>query len=624
LDGGRIDGPCARLIFRPIAAAESAAHDLTLQYAATLAELFRAYATETGGRLLEKIHIASLGESLTRQAVIAAALNTGNASNYAKLLKGYGWRPDQLEAILSHLDGADWQFVQSVWDAIETLWPQIEALEKRLSGVAPPKVQPRQITNRHGTFAGGYYPVVYDPLHSAAGEKQTDARGDKLFDATYVRATTEKGHTKARIEQAAYPMLLNLAVIPQHLAQVIHDLTHREAVVAANRLLNNAGLRSTLNATAGPAYYRMLRQWLANVANDRNIDRTGNEFWTRFFSGLRTNATIVGMGLRVTTMFSQLAGLSQSLDIVKGRYLTKALGRYARHPFQSAAWVMEKSGEMRHRSNSLDRDIRDGIRKLMGKKGPRVWLQGKAFAGIALFDALVSTPTWMAAYEQAKVEGHLSEKDAVAQADRAVRLSQGSGGAKDLAAVQRSNDLMKLFTMFYSYFSVLYNRLRNMSRLKGMGEITFLDVAFKSFVMVMLPAVAAELLSGRGPDDDEDPAEWAVRKIALYPLMSVPLLRDMANSWDSGYGYQLTPLSRGLETAVKLPGQLADTAAGEKDVDDLIFQAFDLPGYLFGLPTGQVKKTGRYIWDVWDGDIRPEDGGEIVKGILFGEKKGGK
>ncbi|BCS54787.1 hypothetical protein [Geobacter sp. SVR] len=622
MDGGKIDGPWSRMIFQPIAKAESNEHNMTLKYTAKLADLVEAYGKEKKAGLMEKVFISSLNESLTRQAVIAVALNTGNESNQKKLMTGYGWTDYQLDEILSHLDAHDWDFVQRIWDTIEELWPEIAAMEKRMTGVAPDKVLPREVTNEFGSWRGGYYPVVYDSLHSAAGEKQTDAKGDRLFENTYVRATTEKGHTKARIEEAAFPILLSLEVLPQHMAQVIHDLTHREAVVAANRLLANRDMRSTLNATIGAPYYKMLKQWLANVANDRNIDRTGNEFWTRFMGTLRTNATIVGMGFRMTTMFSQLAGLSQSLDMVKGKYLGTALLRFTRHPFESAAWVAEKSGEMKHRRNSLDRDIRDGVRKLMGKHGAKQWIQAKAFAGVALFDAMVSVPTWMGAYEQAKAEG-LSEGDSIAAADRAVRLSQGSGGAKDLAAVQRSNEMMKLFTMFYSYFSVLYNRLRNMGRLKSIGEIGFMDVAWKSFVMVMVPAIMGDLLAGRGPDDDEDKALWALRKILVYPSLTVPIVRDIGNSFESGRPYSLTPMSRLLEMTAKLPAQVEAVAENRKDLDDLIFQNFDLLGYAFGLPTGQPRTTTKYIWDLTEGDVRAEDLGDVLKGLAFGHKKEG-
>lgn len=620
MDGGAIDGPWASMIFRPVAEAEAREHDLTLQYTVKLMDVLERYGKEKKEAMMEKVFISSLGESLTRQAIVAAALNTGNESNRTKLLDGYGWAEHQLDEMLGHLDGEDWALVQEVWDTIEGLWPEIAAMEKRLTGIAPEKIQAREIVNNHGTFRGGYFPVVYDARHSAAGEKQTDSKGDRLFDSTYVRATTEKGHTKARIEAAAYPILLSLEVIPQHMAQVIHDITHREAVVTANRLLNHNEIRHVLNSTISAPYYRMLKLWLATVANDRNVDRTGLEFWTRFMSGLRTNATIVGMGFRLTTMIAQVVGFSQSLDIVRPKYLGTAILRFTQHPFEAMDWVAAKSGEMRHRRNSLDRDIRDGVRKLMGKHGAKEWVQAKAFGGVALFDAIVSVPTWMGAYEQAKDEG-LSEADAIESGDRAVRLSQGAGGAKDLAAVQRSNDMMKLFTMFYSYFSVLYNRLRNMGRLKSIGEIGFVDVAYKSFVMVMLPAVMGDLIVGRGPDDDEDGALWALRKILVYPFLTIPFLRDIMNSFESGRPYTLTPMSRLFEMVSKLPADVEKAAEGKKDLSDLVFQNFDIPGYAFGLPTGQARTTSKYLWDLMEGDLQADDMGDVLKGLAFGHKK---
>ena len=336
---------------------------------------------------------------------------------------------------------------------------------------------------------------------------------------------------------------------------------------------------------------------------------------------LRTNATIVGMGFRISTMLTQVCGFSQSLDIVKGKYLGPAMLRFMRHPAESLEWVNAKSGEMLNRRNALDRDIRDGVRKLMGKHGAKAWVQSKAFAGIGLFDAIVSVPTWMGGYEQAKAEG-LSEKDAVASGDRAVRLSQGSGGAKDLAAVQRSNDFMKLFTMFYSYFSVLYNRLRNMGRLKNIDEITWCDVAWKSFIMVMVPAIMGDLITGRGPDDDEDYAGWVIRKILAYPFMAIPFLRDIVNSTASGRPYSMTPVSRVFEMTAKLPSQIEAVADNEKELSDLLFQVFDAPGYAFGLPTGQARTTTKYIWDLTEGNIQAEDLGDVLKGLAFGQKKG--
>ena len=47
----------------------------------------------------------------------------------------------------------------------------------------------------------------------------------------------------------------------------------------------------------------------------------------------------------------------------------------------------------------------------------------------------------------------LSEKEAIAQGDSAVRMTQSSGSVKDLADIQGREDVFyKVFTKFYSYF----------------------------------------------------------------------------------------------------------------------------------------------------------------------------
>ena len=46
-----------------------------------------------------------------------------------------------------------------------------------------------------------------------------------------------------------------------------------------------------------------------------------------------------------------------------------------------------------------------------------------------------------------------------------------------------------------------------------------------------------------------------------------------------------------------------------------------MAGYAFGLPSGQAKITGRYIWDVMQGDEDPKDPGEFVRNLMFTRKK---
>lgn len=108
------------------------------------------------------VNVPELGTKFTREQLLSVALNTGTESNRSKLLEGELWTPEALEAVLSRLSEEDWRRVQQVWDLLDTLWPKIAALEKKLTGVAPPRVEARSFTNQFGDFRGGYYPVVYD------------------------------------------------------------------------------------------------------------------------------------------------------------------------------------------------------------------------------------------------------------------------------------------------------------------------------------------------------------------------------------------------------------------------------------------------------------------------------
>ena len=46
---------------------------------------------------------------------------------------------------MSHLNADEWQAVQGIWDTINSAQPDIAALQRRLTGVEPPKVEARKV-----------------------------------------------------------------------------------------------------------------------------------------------------------------------------------------------------------------------------------------------------------------------------------------------------------------------------------------------------------------------------------------------------------------------------------------------------------------------------------------------
>lgn len=138
--------------------------------------------------------------------------------------------------------------------------------------MAPEKVERVEVDTPHGKFAGGYYPVVYDPLKSVDAAKRT-ARNSDLFENIYTRATTPKGFTKEREDTYARPIYLSLDVIPRHIAEVIHDVTHRSAIMQADKFLSNRDVLKAVEGALGREYGEQFRPWLQSIANEYAQDR---------------------------------------------------------------------------------------------------------------------------------------------------------------------------------------------------------------------------------------------------------------------------------------------------------------------------------------------------------------
>ncbi len=632
MDGGDINGPFNRYIWRPIVEAQARETRLQQEYAG---KVFATFEKLDAGRLAERITIPGLDRTFLRSEIMAVALNMGNESNLDKMMRGEAWdkNPAILDRVISHLNEAEWNAVQEVWDTINSLWPEIKALQKRLTGVEPPKVEPREfITPLGQKLKGGYYPMVYDPaqadpatsqgqeiIRAAALSDRRAAENDKvMFENVYLRPETRHGFTNERAQAFASPIWFDLDAIGQHLISVIHDVTHREAVMSANKLLTDPFLRAEITSRYGKGLYDQVVPWMQNIAYDA-YKKDGLSSVEKAFRGIRSRATIVAMGFRVSTVMAQLAGFTPSLEVLippgskdgmgtinAAKAMAASMKEFISAPSQTWDEVYSKSKEIRDRVSTMDRDIKDKLRELSGKTDYISRAQKFSMYGIGYMDRIVAAPTWLAGYRLHLKENPTDEAGAVAFGDYAVRMSQGAGGAKDLAAIQRNSELTKLVTMFYSYFSAYYNRQKNWGidakRAIMSGEVReFPDLLARQVFMTIIPAVLGELLVGRGPDDDDKEgfAEWAVKKVAMYPFTAVPIVRDVVPAvlGESFGGYSLSPAERTINDALVKPFEVMKDAwdgdiNGRKATRSLI----NASGLWFNLPTGQLATTVNNVW----------------------------
>ena len=621
LDGYKANGDAWRTLFKPIADADIAEQKMQGEYTKKTADIFDRYTPKERSKwYTDKYNIPTVG-AMNKAAILSAALNTGNAGNKKALMDGYGWNEVQIQRILAKLDKKDWETVQAVWDMIDELWPETARLQKDLTGLAPEKVFSNKIKNDFGTFNGGYYPIVGDSSLSWDVFKRDEKNfNQSLFENSYTKPATKKGHTIERTDFAGRPVKLTLDVIGRHMNNVIHDLTHRRALMDVDKITNNERVKKAIEGSAGKQMYRQVRPWLQGIAQDNQQIFSA---WEEIFAKARTGATIVNMGWKFTTAFAQPLGYLQSVDEIGVKAAWQGLTDFYGSKSKMQAkynFVMDRSIMMQNRQKTFDRDIKDTIKRIE-KEGKMDAVRQSFFYMTGLFDMGVAMPTWLGAYRQAMdgLVDNVSKGDenaSIQYADRTVRVTQSAGNIKDLAQIQRGSNTFKLFTMFYSYFNVLFNLLKKRGDQFVKGDLSIPQIAASSIFLWIAPAILGEMAASRLPGEDEDFLPWAAEKVGMYPFMSVVGVRDVVNGLGP-YGYTASPAFDAFEKTVKAVKIPFKAAAGEEITKSDVKAAVLAASYWGALPGRQGWITGEYIYDIMTGQDEPEDVWEFTHDLMF-------
>jgi hypothetical protein len=547
LDGKPDGGLMHKLIYQPIADANKAKFVIMKRFHKSIIQHMRNLPADQKARWEAKRTF--LGRDANGATVISAALNLGNEGNKSKLLKGYGLDNPQGQAQLmaeinAFMTKADWDFVQHVWNEIDTLWPEIEKTTKAATGLPPERVVPTPVVTPFGTYAGGYYPVVYDPApRPGVDAKKTlkqferQQSGEGLFSTNFVRPTLGDGFTKARTDFENPPILLDLKVISQHLAEVVHFVTHYEAITQADKITRHPRFIKLVQGTMGDEFYKNIRPWLIDIARDQDTPAvTKTEPYAKAMRYLRGGLSIGAMGYNIFTGLKQLLGVTTALDAVKPKYLLSGLQKAWASPNVISHWktAFAQSGELEPLVTQFDRDIKM-INDVYAKQGIRSKFDkfnAMAFAHIGWLQASVNVATWYGAKEQAIAEG-LTEQQAIDRADAVVRMTQSAGAVKDLSPIQRGSEINRNVSMFYSWFNVLYNRMEDIQKqTKGVKDLP--KAAKRVAILIMMTALVEETASRAyeaivdNVDDDDEEAGFiltVLMKSADTALAAIPLVR---------------------------------------------------------------------------------------------------
>ena len=670
LDGGDLDGTFRKAIIDPYREARFREGELAGQYLERLLAQWEKMPAELAQRAGESVDLTSalpVPEALSARAnrhvrprsdLWVIALNLGNEGNKQRLLDGYGWTESQVMSVLDeHLTQEEWGWVQSVWDSLESLYPEVARVHEEDTGLPLGKVAATEVETKHGTFRGGYFPAVYDSRLSGLGTKQeeTPATVAGLLGGSFTRPATAKSHTKGRAAQVKDYLLLDWSVIPSHVSQVVHDIAYRPYLKQTASLFLDKRFQSILAERLGEQRAKQWIPWLQAVAagTSSGVPVNQKEVY-RTIRGMRNRSAIAIIGWSLPVAMGDFTNplMAAAGGLVSLRQLTPALARAA-NPFgfrKMREFVLEHSAEVAHRARQDETSLVHQLDVISGKdvqlNPARRFIRGvqeSAFALMRWTDALTTTPTWWASYQQsmaerrvAITEGKLDHADAHAEAVKRADFVIGrlfpSHEAGERSAVLNDRGFLGSLLMFHSYMNKIYN-LQRLTAHEGIttwqdpGSTSLQKLGAFSRATGLLLAqwvvfgAAGELLSGRGAEEGEEHWEWLLRKIFSAPFSTIPFIGQGAEQviGSTLTGVRPRPSVRAAPGLAVIDSVIRnwDRMRREDEPDKALFDLFEIVGVVTGLPTNQVRRTGRFLAG---GEADPSKPADFASGIIYGKR----
>jgi len=541
---------------------------------------------------------------------IAMLLNWGNEGSRAATLNQHDLvlTNKDVETILATLSDTDLDLAQDIWDYIDTYWPEIAKQERDLTGVVPVKVEASEFTVNGRKMKGGYYPLVEDIARGrfVESDAQREARQAREKIGGTTRAMTAHGWTNERRNFAGKSIDLNIDVVFSHVEAVIHDLSHRQAVMDVDRVLSNKDIADAIKNSLGREAHQSMKNTVAEVAggqvNTRELSQVQATLrWSRLA------ITYGALGFSLKTGFSQMLGFATAVGEFGGReVVVRGVIDYMSNPVENRAFIEANSVFMRERGKTMHRDVTDILQGLKGSTTMNT-LRKKAFLFLLSGDRAISLPVWWGQYQvgmdrvaDPAFEGFVTEQDAIDWADRSVSRTQQSGLLMDLANIESKNEFIKMWTVMYSAFSAIYQIAVEQGKKAQLGKINRIEYVYNMMWILVIPPLFEELMTGREDDDDEDSNivnnRWT-KSVAGFSLGTMAGLREIGWLMEAGMNSEL-PMQRVLKTPFDLGTQIA-----QFEIDAAFIRAAFAVPQLFHIPGGsQLTRTMQYLLALEEGD----------------------
>jgi hypothetical protein len=547
------------------------------------------------------------GMSWTKERVVAACLNMGNASNMQRLRDGYELGDAEIHLLASKLTAEEWQAIQKIWDTIDGLWPQIADVHERLNYFRPKKIEAQRLKvstadDQEAHLDGGYYPVSYDKSLDRDVAKWNE-KDDILasHEATLQVPVAKSGFAKSRADVVRRPLNLSLAVLGQHFNDTIRYITLSEAIRDADRVFGNKKLVSRNLETIGREMQDMIRPALKNTLRPEVKD-------IGWFESGRVKMSIYYMGYNAWTALQNITGIFPAVyqagatNYLNGIYHVMKMG----NPYTAYKAMLEASAYMRTREGNVERDMKKQMRnfeaggiEIKGKRYTFDDAQGLGFAAIRLIDGVVSLPAWWGVYN-AGMETHGDVQRAVEDADAAVNKALGSGLSIDSTDIGR-HKFFSLLAPFMSFASTQQEVLATERAAWKEGKMTNAQFLYGQMMTWVMPAIMSTFLQGvlmygivgavgGGDDKKKKDVEDYFTDLISYRLMGIPFVRDIYNAVLQGVEKKapITSARMPVTEAYKMVQQLAyrvgNVDGSEKTTKAAMWASAEVASLYSGIP----------------------------------------
>lgn len=644
-----------RYIYDPLKEAADKELKMAVNMQKKLKGLFDAYSPEELADMRNKRRYKFGSSVITKEQAIMIALNWGTETNQQRVLDGYHVNVAQVKNVLQYLDERDWNLVNSIWKLYDIHWEQIREIEARMTGAVLQKQEAKGFVvvgqdRKIYTLDGGYFPIKYD-LRDLRTQEQADAAQQSAM--SNIAMSLGKGFLKERTQHKVERRLdLRFEVISGSITDVIHLVAFREPVRDVRRIVLNENFKNLVYNYLGQNAYKNLKKWTSDCWAEEPIPRTAYE---KGMAKLRNAQTMGTMGFRVTTALLNIANAPSVAHYMGAAELLHSLKKFYSAPRQYTDFVFQRSVFMAERAETMDASIHDALKGPnildgipgIGKAGEAI--KNNAFKMITWTDLMLALPLWQHEYEKtynAEMDAGRSPQQAreagVNAGDAAVRWCFGSGRTVDKATVQRyGGELMKQFTVYYSYNSTVYNALNYKlweakvgykkavaasAKNKSMALMKAVAHASDALLMwVLLPAVISALLrAGASGDDDDWKIEKLIKSIGQESITGIvggiPVLRDavpyfMAKVFDEHQFAPKIPIQNTIEQTNRV---IQSAVSDKKTISDTLREMGKLTSQVTGAPSTLIDSfttTLQYLESGFDESVA-----DYLRALIFDKK----